>query len=147
MFEDALMESGGRIKTKSKYWMIATFVFNGAILATLILIPLLYPEALPKNSLTATLVGTPAGVVLNPDGGFTAARPGVTTAGSLVFQYQAVNSQGTSSNVASVTVNFLAGSGLQVTVQDAQTSSMKPTDYTCPQSYRSFAERAQWQHR
>ena len=25
MFEDSLMESGGRIKTKSKYWMIATF--------------------------------------------------------------------------------------------------------------------------
>ncbi len=29
MFEDSLMESGGKIKTKSKYWMIATFVFNG----------------------------------------------------------------------------------------------------------------------
>ena len=54
MFEDALMESGGRIKTKSKYWMIATFGFNGAILATLILIPLLYPEALPKTALVWT---------------------------------------------------------------------------------------------
>ena len=31
MFEDSLMESGGRIKTKSKWWMIATFVFNGII--------------------------------------------------------------------------------------------------------------------
>jgi len=31
MFEDSLMESGGKIKTKSKYWMIGTFVFNGAI--------------------------------------------------------------------------------------------------------------------
>jgi hypothetical protein len=81
------------------------------------------------HPLTANLVGTPAGVVLNPDGGFTVARPGVTSAGSLVFQYQAVNSQGTSSNVANVTVNFLAGSGLQVTVQDAQTPSMKLTDY------------------
>ncbi len=29
MFEDSLMESGGKIKTKSKYWMIGTFVFNG----------------------------------------------------------------------------------------------------------------------
>ena len=28
MFEDSLMESGGKIKTKSKYWMIATFAFN-----------------------------------------------------------------------------------------------------------------------
>jgi len=25
MFEDSMMESGGQIKTKSKYWMIATF--------------------------------------------------------------------------------------------------------------------------
>ncbi len=25
MFEDSLMESGGKIKSKSKYWMIATF--------------------------------------------------------------------------------------------------------------------------
>ena len=55
MFEDSLLESGGKIKTKSKYWMIATFVFNGAILATMILIPLLYPEALPKTAMTAML--------------------------------------------------------------------------------------------
>ena len=50
MFESSLMESGGQIKTKSKYWMIGTFVFNAAILATMILIPLLYPEALPKTA-------------------------------------------------------------------------------------------------
>ena len=30
MFEDSLMESGGKIKTKSKYWMVATFAFNAA---------------------------------------------------------------------------------------------------------------------
>ena len=28
MFEDSMMESGGRIKTKSKYWMIVTFTFE-----------------------------------------------------------------------------------------------------------------------
>ncbi len=60
MFEDALMESGGRIKTKSKYWMIATFAINGAILATLALIPLLYPEALPKTAMTAMPYGAAA---------------------------------------------------------------------------------------
>jgi protein TonB len=59
MFEDSLMESGGKIKTKSKYWMIATFTFNGLILATMILIPLLYPEALPKNAMTAMLTAPP----------------------------------------------------------------------------------------
>ena len=59
MFEDSLMESGGKIKTKSKYWMIATFVFNGVILATMILIPLLYPEALPKTAPTRPRSGRP----------------------------------------------------------------------------------------
>ena len=58
MFEDALMESGGKIKTKSKYWMIGTFIFNAAILATMILIPLLYPEALPKTAMTGGAVST-----------------------------------------------------------------------------------------
>ena len=59
MFEDSLMESGGKIKTKSKYWMIGTFAFNGVILATMILIPLLYPEALPKTAMTAMLTAPP----------------------------------------------------------------------------------------
>ena len=49
MFEDSMLESGGRIKTKSKYWMIATFSLNGAILAALIIYPLINPEALPKG--------------------------------------------------------------------------------------------------
>lgn len=55
MFEDSLMESGGRIKSKSRYWMIATFGINAAILALLILIPLLHPEALPKGLMAASL--------------------------------------------------------------------------------------------
>ena len=59
MFEDSMLESGGKIKTKSKYWMIATFVFNGLIIATMILIPLLYPEALPKTAMTAMLSAPP----------------------------------------------------------------------------------------
>ena len=41
MFEDSTFESGGRIKSKSKYWMIATFCINGSILLLLILIPLM----------------------------------------------------------------------------------------------------------
>ena len=59
MFEDSLMESGGKLKTKSKYWMIGTFIFNAAILGTMILIPLLYPEALPKTAMTALLSAPP----------------------------------------------------------------------------------------
>lgn len=48
MFEDSTFESTGRIRTRSRGWMIATFAFNAAILIALILIPLLYPEALPR---------------------------------------------------------------------------------------------------
>ncbi|WP_433967162.1 hypothetical protein [Tunturiibacter gelidiferens] len=66
MFESSLMESGGQIKTKSKYWMIGTFIFNGAILATMILIPLLYPEALPKTAMTAMLTAPPPPLRLHP---------------------------------------------------------------------------------
>jgi protein TonB len=58
MFEDSLMESGGKLKTKSKYWSIATFAINGLILAALIIWPLLHPEALPTQMM-ATLLVTP----------------------------------------------------------------------------------------
>src|SRR6266436_3908713 len=59
MFESSLMESGGQIKTKSKYWMIGTFIFNGLIIATMIIIPLINPEALPKTAMTAMLSAAP----------------------------------------------------------------------------------------
>jgi protein TonB len=59
MFEDSLMESGGKIKTKSKYWMIATFTFNGIVIAGLIIYPLINPEALPKTMMTAMLTAPP----------------------------------------------------------------------------------------
>ena len=49
MFEDSLMESGGKIKTKSKWFSILAFVVNSSILIGLILWPLLHPEALPKQ--------------------------------------------------------------------------------------------------
>jgi periplasmic protein TonB len=47
MFEDSTFESTGRIKTRSQRWMIATLGINGSILVTLVLLPLIYPEALP----------------------------------------------------------------------------------------------------
>ena len=59
MFEDALMESGGRIKTKSKYFTFVGIVLNGSIVAALILIPLIYPEALPKAAMSTLLVAPP----------------------------------------------------------------------------------------
>jgi protein TonB len=55
MFEDSTFESNGRIRTRSRAWMVAAFVFNGSILLALILIPLIYPEALPRQSLSLLL--------------------------------------------------------------------------------------------
>lgn len=60
MFEDSTFESQGRIHTRSRAWMIATFTFNGSILLALILIPLFYPEALPRMVLTVLMEAPPA---------------------------------------------------------------------------------------
>lgn len=51
MFEDSTFESTGRIHTRSRGWMIAACAFNGSILLALILIPLIYPEALPRMAM------------------------------------------------------------------------------------------------
>jgi len=61
MFEDSLFESSGSIRksSKSKYWMMVTFCTNGSILLLLILIPLIYPEALPAASLQTLLFAPP----------------------------------------------------------------------------------------
>jgi protein TonB len=48
MFEDSTFESTGRIHTRSRSWMIASSAFNGSILLALVLIPLIYPHALPQ---------------------------------------------------------------------------------------------------
>jgi len=48
MFEDSTFESAGKIHTRSRRWMLATFALNGSILAALVLIPLIYPEAIPR---------------------------------------------------------------------------------------------------
>jgi protein TonB len=59
MFESALMESGGQLKTRTSRWMIATGAFNLTILAIIMLIPLMWPDALPRMALTALLVAPP----------------------------------------------------------------------------------------
>ena len=55
MFEDSTFESTGRIRTGSRNWMVATFTLNGSIVLALILIPLIYPEALSRQTLTYLL--------------------------------------------------------------------------------------------
>jgi len=59
MFEDSTFESTGRIRTRSRGWMMAAFLFNGSILVALILIPLIYPEALPREGLSILLTAPP----------------------------------------------------------------------------------------
>ena len=59
MFEDAMMESSGRMTTGSRYYTTVGALLNGAVVGALILMPLLYPEALPKNAVSMTLVAPP----------------------------------------------------------------------------------------
>jgi len=60
MFEDSLVESTGRIRTRSKWFAIGSFFLQAALLTLLILIPYFYPAALPKQALTMMLAAPPA---------------------------------------------------------------------------------------
>lgn len=51
MFEDATFDSTGSIHTSSRNWMVATSGLNGSVLLAMVLIPLLYPYALPHMTL------------------------------------------------------------------------------------------------
>ncbi len=59
MFEDSTFETNGRIRTRSRGWMIAAFLFNSSILLALVVIPLIYPQALPRQMI-AFLMEAPA---------------------------------------------------------------------------------------
>ncbi len=60
MFEDSTFESNGRIQTRSRFWMVATLILNGSVLVALILIPLIYPEALPRQAIAFLMAAPPA---------------------------------------------------------------------------------------
>ena len=55
MFESALAESSGQLKSKSGRYLVITAAFNAAVVGVMIVIPLLYPDALPRTVLAATL--------------------------------------------------------------------------------------------
>lgn len=59
MFEDSLMESTGRIRTRSRQLAIGSFALQGILLSALALYPYLHPATLPKQAL-AMLLTTPA---------------------------------------------------------------------------------------
>lgn len=59
MFEDSLVESTGRIRTRSRRYVAGAFLLQAALVTTLILIPYLYPSALPERFLTVPLIAPP----------------------------------------------------------------------------------------
>jgi periplasmic protein TonB len=58
MFEDSLIESGGRLKTRRGRMTFVSFVLEAVIVGILILIPLMFTEALPK-AMTMTFLAAP----------------------------------------------------------------------------------------
>jgi periplasmic protein TonB len=56
MFEDSLVESTGRIRTRSNVYAAGSFVFETVAVAVLFLIPYFYPASLPKEALLTPLV-------------------------------------------------------------------------------------------
>src|SRR5215471_9730469 len=59
MFEDSLIESGGRLRTKRGRMTFFSFTLEAIIVIILILIPLMFTEALPKGQLMTFLVAPP----------------------------------------------------------------------------------------
>src|SRR5258708_2487524 len=59
MFEDSLIESGGRLKTRRGLTTTISVIFQIGLLLVMILIPLIFTEALPKQQLMTFLVAPP----------------------------------------------------------------------------------------
>jgi periplasmic protein TonB len=59
MFEDSLIESGNRLRTKRLSTTILSFTLQVFLICILILIPLIYTDALPKQQLMTFLVAPP----------------------------------------------------------------------------------------
>jgi periplasmic protein TonB len=59
MFEDSLIESGGKLKTKRGVTSLISFTIQVGIIIVMILIPLIFTEALPRTQLLTFLVAPP----------------------------------------------------------------------------------------
>jgi protein TonB len=59
MFEDSLIESGGKLKTKRGRTSLVAFVLEVMIIGVMVLIPLIFTEALPKGTTLFMLVAPP----------------------------------------------------------------------------------------
>jgi protein TonB len=59
MFEDSLIESGGKLKTKRGRTSVVAFMIEFMIIGVMVLIPLIFTEALPKGQMMFLLVAPP----------------------------------------------------------------------------------------
>src|SRR5580658_3478412 len=59
MFEDSLIESGGKLKTKRGPTSIISFSFQILLICGAVLYPLIFTEALPKGQMMFLLVAPP----------------------------------------------------------------------------------------
>ena len=59
MFEDSLVESQDRIRTKSRWFAIGSFFAQAGLLLLLILYPLFHPLGLPRQSIERLLIAPP----------------------------------------------------------------------------------------
>jgi protein TonB len=59
MFEDSLIESGGKLKTSRGWTSILSFILQVMIVGVMILIPLIFTEALPKGTTMFMLFAPP----------------------------------------------------------------------------------------
>ncbi len=59
MFEDTLVESMRRIRTRSRYFALGSFAVQTLLLAALVIYPFLHPVTLPKQALTMLLTAPP----------------------------------------------------------------------------------------
>src|SRR3989475_9980020 len=59
MFDDGFIESGGRLKKKRGVATVISFALQVMLIGVLVLIPLLFTEALPRTQLMTFLVAPP----------------------------------------------------------------------------------------
>jgi len=59
MFEDSLLESSGRLRTKRKWTTVLSLALQCLLIGVMILVPLIYTEALPRQQLMTFLVAPP----------------------------------------------------------------------------------------
>jgi protein TonB len=76
MFEDSLLESGGRFRKQRNPWVtVASFALEAAVVGLLVLVPLIYTEALPVGAMASVFTTITAPMSPSPNLGDPGPRP------------------------------------------------------------------------